>query len=409
MWWVNSYRWDLADVGALIAPRPLLIASANKDGIFTIESIRQIHQQLVGLYRKLGAGRNLRLVETPGGHSYHERSRTEIFSWFSKHLMGREVPPAQICDVDERPEKQESAETLRVFLNGSPTGNRVTTIQNDFIKLPKPPEVADAASLSRERERVTVALRRATFGAFPAKPPPLDVQIEYEFDEDPAGHRFAFTSEESWRLHGQLWSRKPHAMAAPAVIALRSPGEGRSDTRSFLLRLNVPWARIAFEPRGTGETSWGEDLNWHLRRASAWTGRTIASMRVWDTLRALEAVRQLPEIDSRHISLAARGEMCAVALYAALLDGRVRTVLLENPPATQNAASEKDGRGPAVEMLNCLRVTDLAQVAGLLWPAELVLVGNTPSTYDWAEAVYHRLGAPGRATRVSDVSNWRVA
>jgi len=130
---------------------------------------------------------------------------------------------------------------------------------------------------------------------------------------------------------------------------------------------------------------------------------------VWDTLRALEAVRQLPEIDSRHISLAARGEMCAVALYAALLDGRVRTVLLENPPATQNATSEKDGRGPAIEMLNCLRVTDLAQVAGLLWPAELVLVDSTPSTYDWAEAVYHRLGAPGRATRVSDVSNWRVA
>lgn len=235
------------------------------------------------------------------------------------------------------------------------------------------------------------------------------MQVEYEFEEDAAGHRFGFTSEEGWRLSGQLLIRKPLATPAPAVIAMRLPGEGRSDTRSFLLRMNAPWVRIAFEPRGTGETSWGEDLNWHIRRATAWTGRTVASMRVWDTLRALQAARQLPEVDPHNISLAARGEMCAVALYAALLDGNVRTVILENPPATQNAASEKDGRGPAVEILNCLRITDLAQVAGLLWPAELVIAGDAPAAYEWAEEVYRQLGAPGRASRVKDVRDWKRA
>lgn len=409
MWWNNTYRWDLADVGALIAPRPLLIGSADKDGIFTIESIRRIHTQLDGLYRRLGAGKNLRLVETPGGHSYHERSRTEIFSWFTKHLMGRTVPASQIGDIDDRPEKQETAETLRVFVNGSPPGNRVTTIQDDFFVAPKPVTITSAASLTRERERVVAELKEKTFGAFPAKPPPLDVQVEYELDEDTVGHCFALTSEEGWRLRGQLMLRKPPTTPVPAVVALRSPGEGRWDTRAFLLRMNAPWARIAFETRGTGDTSWGEDLNWHVRRASAWTGRTIASMRVWDTLRALQAVRQLPEVNAQHLSLAARGEMCAVALYAALLDGRVRTVILENPPATQNAAGEKDGRGPALEMLGCLRITDLAQVAGLLWPTELVLVGNTPETYDWTETIYRQLGAPGRSTRVTDVSQWQPA
>ncbi|MCI0540041.1 MAG: prolyl oligopeptidase family serine peptidase [Verrucomicrobiales bacterium] len=406
IWWNNSYRWDLADVGALIAPRPLLIGAADKDVYFTIEATRQVHQQLDRLYRKLGAAKNLRLVETPGSHSYHERSRTEIFSWFTKHLVGREVPPSQVGDIDDRPEKQESVETLRVFVNGSPPGQRVTTIQDDFFTPPKPPEILDAASHSRERERVIAALKQKTFGAFPAKPPPLDLQIEYEFEADAAGHRFAFTSQESWRLHGQLLYRKPLATPAPAVVALRSPGEGRLDTHSFLLRMNVPWARVAFEPRGVGDTAWGEALNWHVRRASAWTGRTIASMRVWDTLRALQAARQLPEVDARHLALAARGEMCAIALYAALLDGRVRTVFLENPPATQNAASEKDGRGPALEMLNCLRVTDLAPVAGLLWPTELVFAGVTPPAYDWAEALYRQLGAPGRVSRVGDVGDW---
>ena len=132
-------------------------------------------------------------------------------------------------------------------------------------------------------------------------------------------------------------------------------------------------------------------------------------MRVWDTLRALQAGRQLPGVDPAQISLAAQGEMCVVALYAALLDGHIRTLFLENPPATQDVAGAKDGRSPALEMLACLRITDLAQVAGLLWPTELVFIGPAPSTYDWAETVYRRLGAPGRTSRVSELRKWSPA
>ncbi len=409
MWWVNSYRWDLADIGALIAPRLLMIASADKDGIFTIESIRQIHSQLRGLYGKLGAEKNLRLVETPGGHSYHERSRTEIFSFFIKHLMGRDVPAAEAGDIDERPESQEKPETLRVFVNEPPAGNRTATIQDDFFKWPSHVEIGDLAEYGGERARVITLLKRRTFGAFPANPPPLDVQVDYEFDEDVRGYRFGFTSEPGWRLKGQTFLRKQTAVPAPVVVGLRSPAEGRWETRSFLLGLNAPWLRVAVETRGTGDTAWAEELNWHLRRAAAWTGRTIASMRVWDTLRALEAARQLPSADAKIVSLAARGEMCAVALYAALLDGNLRTLFLENPPATQNAPGEKDGRGPALEMLACLHITDLPYVAGLLWPTEVVLIGNAPATYEWAEGLYKRLGAPGRISRVKNIGEWKPA
>jgi len=162
------------------------------------------------------------------------------------------------------------------------------------------------------------------------------------------------------------------------------------------------------EPRGTGETAWGEQLQWHLRRASAWTGRTLASMWVYDTLRALEAVRSLPQVDGKRVAIAARGEMAAVALYAALLDGKVTTLILDSPPATQNAPSQRDGRGPAIEMLNCLRITDLAQVAGLLYPAELVIVGECPSTYDWTAELYRRLGTPGKFRHLSDLTTWQA-
>jgi hypothetical protein len=148
-------------------------------------------------------------------------------------------------------------------------------------------------------------------------------------------------------------------------------------------------------------------LQWHLRRAAAWTGRTLASLRVWDTLRAVEAVRSLPNVAGDQIALAARGEMAAIALYAALLDGNVRTLFLQSPPATQNAPSRPEGSGEAIEMLNCLRITDLPQVAGLLYPAEIVLVGDCPAAYTWAEELYARLGVPGKLTHVAELKDWR--
>ena len=197
---------------------------------------------------------------------------------------------------------------------------------------------------------------------------------------------------------------------APAVLMLRNPGatslESDASSQLYLGQIRTPCAKLVVETRGTGDTAWGDGLNHHLRRGSAWTGRTLASMRVFDTLRGIEAVRQLPYVDGKRLTLAASGEMAAVALYAALLDGHLNSLILESPPGTQNAGSEPDGRGPALEMLNCLRVTDLPQVAGLLYPMDLVLLGNIPVTYGWAEEIYSRLGPPGKARRLRDLSSW---
>ena len=408
MWWVNTRQWDLADVGALIAPRPLLIASADRDGIFTVASIREVHAQLGPLYRRLGAPKNLSLIETPGGHSYHERSRTGIFSWFARHLQGREVSPTAIGDIDDSPGPQESAETLQVYVQGPPPKNCVATIQDAWPGLPAPPAIPDATALRRERERIVAALRERTFSAFPEAPPSLDLQIEYEFEDGQnTGFVFAFTSEDGWRLRAKVQRPRTLADSAPVILGLRSPGEDRYATSAFLSSIRAPWARIEIATRGTGDTAWGEDLNWHVRRAAAWTGRTVASMRVWDTLRALEAVRRLAVIQPSELVLAARGEMGAVALYAALLDGRVNRLVLLSPPATQNAPSQADGKGPAIELLGCLRITDLPQVAGLLWPTELAMAGDEPASFRWSEELYERLGAPGKFAHVVDFKSWQ--
>jgi len=397
MWWTNTYLWDLPDVGALIAPRPLMIASADHDGIFTIESIREVHERLAKLYATLGVPENLVLVETPGEHSYHERSRTAIFSWFLKHLQGRDVPPAEVGDIDDSPAAQEPFETLQVYVSGPPADNITATIQDELIPLAGAPEVADADELLRVRHGLVDTLREHTFRAFPVTPCDKEVRTEFEFSDGASrGCRFSFAPEEGWRLTGRLVVHQDAVTPAPTAVILRSPGEERSASEALSWQLGAWSLKSLIETRGTGETGYDEALQWHLRRAAAWCGRTLAGMRVYDVLRALQVLRGMPEVANDAIALVARGEMAAVALYAALLDGGVAGLVLQDPPATQNAASQPDGRGPAIEMLNCLRHTDLPYVAGLLWPTAISIVGDCPATYDWARELYGRLGAPGR-------------
>ena len=117
-------------------------------------------------------------------------------------------------------------------------------------------------------------------------------------------------------------------------------------------------------------------------------------MRVYDVIRCLEYLRTLDGVDPDNIHLAARGEMTVVAAYTALLDGNIKSLTLENPPATQDLKSDPDGRGPALEMLNCLRITDIPQVVASHYPRKVALLGNVPETYRWVQKTYQNLGFP---------------
>ncbi len=408
---INTYRRDYHDIGALIAPRPLLIASANRDGLFSIESVREVYFYTKHIYELYGQPDNIVLVETPGGHSYHKTSRTRIFSFFLEHLMGRNVPPSEVGDIDESESAMLSADELKVYIDGPPEDDRTKTIQETFVKVAAPPEISTTPQLQAHREEVLQFLAQKTFGAFPKHPFPLDIRWEFRSKDGAAQGRdtFTFVSEEDYRLKIDIRWRQSPEHPNPVVVVLQSPDEDRWASEGFISGLDERWNIAYFETRGVGETGWPANLQWHVRRAAAWTGRTVASMRVYDVLRCLHALRTLRGVDANEIGIAARDEMCAVALYAALLDGKTAAVLLQNPPATQNAPSEPDGRGQAIEMLNCLRMTDLPQVAGLLFPENMVIIGSMPDSYDWAKQLYQTLERPERFQNVTEVSQWGPA
>lgn len=391
---INTYLRDFQDIGGLIAPRPLLICQADRDGLNKVESVEKIFYDLKKLYKLYGEEDKIDLVITPGGHSYHKISRERIFSFFLNHLMDKDVSPEEAGDIDESPESLLTEEELRVYTEGVPADDRTTTIQDSFVKLASVPEISDKTELFLLRDSVKSLLRQKTFRAFPASPPSFDPELVFQtLDRAEFGSDiFSFITEDGWRLKVDIRWRNNPAEKKPLMIVLRNYDENRWESEEFINGLDKNWNIAFFEVRGTGEAGWTPDLQWHVRRASAWAGRTIASMQVYDLLRCIEFCRTVKGVDGQNIGIAARDEMCVVALYAALLDSKCSAVILKNPPETQDMASRPDGRGAATEMLNCLRITDVYQLPAYLAPSKVIFIGEMPEKYKWSENILSEVG-----------------
>ena len=61
-------NFEMHDLTGLIAPRPLIVLTGQKDEIFPIDGVRKSFETVKAVYKKAGAEDNCKLVETPYGH-----------------------------------------------------------------------------------------------------------------------------------------------------------------------------------------------------------------------------------------------------------------------------------------------------------------------------------------------------
>ncbi len=390
---INTYQIDFQNIGALIAPRPLLICQADRDGLNTIESVRRLYSDIKEVYDMYGETDNIGFIETPGGHSYHRLSRSGIHSFFLKQLMGKDVSPEEAGDIDTSQNDLLPADELNVYTDGPPAADRTLKIQDSFVHLHTVPVINTGQDLVAYRDKVKAFLSEKTFGAFPKEAVSLDPRMEFRSaDGGKFGWKiYSFVPEKGWRLKVDFHWNKDTTERKPLVIVLNKYNEERWGPESFVSRHSREWNIAYLEVRGIGESGWDPALQWHIRRAAAWTGRTIASMQVYDLLRCLEFCRNLQGVDPDSISIAARDEMTVVAMYAALMDGKIEQLYLKNPPPSQDIASNEDGKGPAIEMLNCLRATDLNELPALVSPTRTEFIGDVPASYEWSANVLKKL------------------
>ena len=419
MYQVNTYGWDYALVAALVAPRPLLIANTDKDGIFPLDGVVDVHRQVRHIYDLYGKPRHLGLNITEGPHLDTQELQTHEFVWFNRFLKQAESPIEKVAVKFFQPEQLRVFETL-------PADQRNTRIQEEFVPVAKYAVPKTVAGWEAMRKNWYVDLLKKCFQAWPANRFQTTIQFVEPLKLNDNTRReihwteYEFLSQEPYRLSLLVASPEglDRAKAERVILHVLDQTEwdrvhglidmGRSEAEfkldavrgaEFIAFQNqcreAGTVHIYFAPRGVGPTEWSREdrKRAHIRRRFALLGQTDDSARVWDVMRAIGAKQSLHGFRDKPFTIEGSRQAAGWALYASLFGGGTNARLeLTDLPATHRD-------GPI--FLNVSRVMEVPQAVALAAEEYRVTLRFTqpPAQSDWefATAVDALLGKRANA------------
>jgi cephalosporin-C deacetylase-like acetyl esterase len=406
MFMVNTYRWDYAQVAALVAPRPLLISNTDKDRIFPLDGVVDVYAKVRRIYDLHGKLDNIGLQITEGPHKDTQELRVHAFHWFNKFLKG-EDPLIETAAV-----KFFEPEQLRVF-SELPGDELNSTIDESFVPTTTLPQAEDVSLTDESLAAYRQMLREKCFRGWPAdSPDDRTLNIRRQFDAEHDGvhlSAFAITPEAdieltlfllrpAGRTPGQLrmtvlnvqdeagWTNFLKTIRAAFANNFRAEVPTEIDAEAWQ-RMNEmltsqPWGMAWLFPRGIGPTAWDQSdrKQTQHRRRFMLLGQTQDAMRVWDVRAAIRALQQIEDGQETPVWLQSSGTMAGVSLYAALFEGsRVERLDLYNLPASHHD-------GPT--FLNVLRFTDVPLTVSHVLPSSRVVLYETdPARWELPIAV----------------------
>jgi dienelactone hydrolase len=396
--WINYDRWCWPDVGALIAPRPLLIAAGSEDVLWRPSGYRDVAHRIRKQYAALDAPDNFDLVEDLSPHGYTPQLRQAIFTWFNTHLKGDPAPV-----TDDVTDFVEPEENLLVFGGNLPAEDRMQQIDKLLVHQPDLPAVSDEAEWREHQQAALERLRNITFRhTVPGGVPDLR-----EFRDDGRhrnGRSGTYVFDSLDRMTISIRTNQPDGAArADPMLCLAA----RPDARSTFAgggpsrpSVSPPVRTAVVEVRNTGATSVGPGYLWTARRTYPLLGQTLPERQVSDLLAAVGLLRR--EAASGPVAVFGEGETAPLAIYAALLDESVSEIVIANPPA-----SHEDPETP--EFLGILRTGDLPHNLALAWPRPITFIGSLPDAYEWTHQLYEQLGSGDRIRILPNIRQWQPA
>ncbi len=375
----NTYQADLPLVGALIAPRPLRIISAQKDTMFPPAGYHAVYERVRRIYELYNAADKITEYDYPVPHSDVVPFRKMADEWIGRWLKGDTTP------FDEGDIEREKPEALRV-LDAYPPDAINESIDRRFIAAAKLEQPSSLDAWKKRRSQIIAGLKDQVFRLFPDTKAPFEV---WKKQRDGWSSRYAdsyaveFNTEKDVRVQGELFIPRHKAKSYPVLIFVKGPDD---------VIYPVDWDRIlpalanhvvlTLYPRAI-DYPMDRYRQASLERTVELMGGTIESLQVWDILRSIDYLTEAEGIQADSLSLYGRKNMAALSLYAAALDDRISRVIVDDPPATH---------WNDVPLLNVLRVTDLPEAAALLAPREFVAVGPLPREYDFTRGIYKLYG-----------------
>ena len=372
MFMLNTYRWDYPMVAALVAPRPLLISNTDKDRIFPLDGVVDVHQKVAKIYELYNASDKLGLHITEGPHQDTQELRIHAFRWFNRHLRGTD----ELIDVPAT--KLFTPKQLKVF-DQLPKNQRVTDIHETFIPIASDASLpVNHGELAVKGDQWTKKLRAKTFSGWSEVDEKTELSLLSSVDLNGIKvERMAYQVDAPFQLpiyklsHDsaspnhtkiRILTNKEWERYSPILLtSLEGNPELSSQINSSLAAIKGELSEhrlVLIAPRGVGPTDWRADerKQTHIRRRFMQLGQTLAGMQIYDIIAALKLIRELPDVRKSEIQLTATGEAATLALYASIFESGFDRLSLENLAPNHRLSPD---------LFNVSRITTLPQIAML--------------------------------------------
>lgn len=334
-------RMDRGDILAAAAPRPLLICYTTHDRGETYSPVydqatEEVYREAASMYKLLGAAEKIHLSAShlPHGLSYVNRQNT--CRWFNRWLKGHDDGPVTEPVFKPFPDAMLNA-TGTGQVGTSTSGRSSVQVNRDRLAALMKTRRTQSPDADRLRSRLAsvLDLKRA------AGTPPSQV-LSTTVRPGVTIEQFFFETEPGVRTPG--WFLRPSSADRPPVVLhiaddcghslVEEPGAcdrviaaGYAICSITLRGLGI--ARPRF-PRG-GPNYYNPISLVAERYAWAWLvlGSPVAGQRVQDAIRAIDYLAARTDIDAAQLRILGSGSAAIAAQMAALLDTRVRSLLLD--------------------------------------------------------------------------------
>ena len=379
----NTFGTDLSVVAALIAPRPLLFCSGQRDADFPPDGHKEVlrrAKRIYDMYSEQESSDRIKGVDEAVGHTDSPLFRRQARQWLNLWLKNDRSPLNSDTTRGQKPSTPQELACLQKL----PRDAINYRIDELFPPSAKPAYYNTLEQWSKRKANLLAELSSKTFRWFPTNQIPFDTRVSR--NDGGWASRYAeykdvtIQTEPDVRIRIQLFRARKRSKDTPLLIYSKRSGDSiyfldLDELLPILGRCDV----AILNPRLTEVSVTARELS-EIERTASWIGRTIASMQVWDILRTVEWLAGEEKLNPKSISVDGKGEMGIVGLYAALFDNRISQVILRDPPATHR-------RGPA--LLNVLRFTDTPETAAALAPRKLVFIDdNVPHAFQWTRSIY---------------------
>jgi dienelactone hydrolase len=143
------------EIGALMAPRPMLMVAATGD--WTKNTPKVEHPAVQSIYKLLDAEVNLEMVQFDAPHNYNKDSREAVYKFFAKHALGADAKSPEFAKTfSEKGSSPEKLQDLLALHNRTlPRGALgLDALVTQWIEMARAQNAAEAPSV----ERLTLAL-----------------------------------------------------------------------------------------------------------------------------------------------------------------------------------------------------------------------------------------------------------